>query len=234
MEDLIIEQAIAREALRLAFIQHKSFAVGLKGVQQERSISDAFEQKMSGETLVNMMSLNLLVGSGGVLSHAPKRAQAAQMMIDAFQPEGVTRLAVDSIFMMPQLGVLATVNEKAATEVFEKDCIIHLGTCIAPVGNGKEGREAVHVNGKSDKGRDIDIRVNFGEMVLIPFDLDDHARVSIDPVKGFDMGEGSGKDVERTIHGGVVGLVIDARGRPFNLTRQTPERIEKLNKWRID
>ncbi len=29
------------------------------------------------------------------------------MMIDAFLPEGVTELAVDSIFMMPQLGVLA-------------------------------------------------------------------------------------------------------------------------------
>ena len=43
LEDLLIEQAIAREALRLAFEQHKPLAVGLKGVQQERTISDAFE-----------------------------------------------------------------------------------------------------------------------------------------------------------------------------------------------
>ncbi len=90
-----------------------------------------------------MMSLDLLVGSGGVLSHAPRRHQGVMMMIDAFLPEGITRLAVDSIFMMPHLGVLAEISEKAATEVFEKDCIVYLGTCVAPVGRGKYGKTAL-------------------------------------------------------------------------------------------
>lgn len=233
LEELKIEQAIAREALRLAFIQHKLFAVGLKGIQQERSISDTFDQTSTGETLVDMMSLNMLVGSGGVLSHAPERSQAAHMMIDAFQPVGVTRLAVDSIFMMPQLGVLSMVNEKAATEVFEKDCLIHLGTCIAPVGKGKPGKEALTVTGHSSKNRDINITVEFGEMVLTPFEPEETARVRIQPARGFDMGEGHGKPVELDIHGGVVGLVIDARGRPFNLERNTPDRVEKLNRWKL-
>ena len=125
---LKIEQAIAREALRLSFKQHKEFAVDLKGVQKERTISDTFEQSGSGNTLVNLLDLDILVGSGGVLSHAPRRAQAARMLIDAFLPEGITQLAVDSIFMMPQLGVLSTVHAKAAVEVFEKDCLIYLGT----------------------------------------------------------------------------------------------------------
>ena len=51
MQDLIFEQGIAREALRLAFIQHKEFATELKGVQQQRTIADAFEQSTSGSTL---------------------------------------------------------------------------------------------------------------------------------------------------------------------------------------
>ena len=55
----------------------------------------------TGESLIEMMALDMLVGSGGVLSHAPRREQSCAMLIDAFQPEGVTRLAVDSIFMMP-------------------------------------------------------------------------------------------------------------------------------------
>ena len=147
LEELFIEQSIAREALRLSFKQHKEFAVGLKGIQKERTISDAFEQSTSGESLVNMMDLDLLVGSGGVLSHAPRREQSAKMLIDSFMPEGVTQLAVDSIFMMPQLGVLAHVDKeefkdesrKAALEVFHKDCLIRLGTCINPVGRSKPG-----------------------------------------------------------------------------------------------
>ncbi|HPQ41038.1 MAG TPA: glutamate mutase L, partial [bacterium] len=66
-ESLVIEQAIAREALRLAFVQHKSFATVLKGVQQQRTISDAFAQSGTEDTIVNLMNLDLLVGSGGVL-----------------------------------------------------------------------------------------------------------------------------------------------------------------------
>ncbi len=234
LEELHIEQAIAREALRLAFIQHKSFAVGLKGIQQERSISDTFSQKSTGETLVDMMSLNMLVGSGGALSHAPKRAQAAQMMIDAFQPEGVTRLAVDSIFMMPQLGVLATVHERAATEVFEKDCLIHLGTCVTPVGQWKPGKTAVYIRGKTNRGREIDIEVPFGELVMIELGPDESVRVHISPAKGLDMGEGHGRTVERVLYGGVVGLIVDTRGRPLELHRDTPGRVENLNRWRLD
>jgi len=118
LEDLVIEQAIAREALRLAFDQHRALAVGLKGMQTARTISDVMTQTGSGSTLVNLLDLGLLVGSGGVLSHAPRRVQGALMMIDAFLPEGLTHLAVDSIFMAPQLGVLSSVHEEAATQVF--------------------------------------------------------------------------------------------------------------------
>ena len=101
--DLQIEQALAREALRLALEQHKQLAVGLKGVQQERSVSDAFLQTASGQSLIDMSALDVIIGSGGILSHAPRRAQAMLMLIDAYEPLGITQLAVDSIFMMPHL-----------------------------------------------------------------------------------------------------------------------------------
>src|SRR4030095_11668115 len=140
LEELIIEHAISREALRLALDQHREFATELKGVQRQRAVSDTMEQKMSW-TIVNMMTLDLLVGSGGVLSHAPRRHQAAMLLLDGFYPEGVTKLAVDSIFMMPQLGVLASLHPRAALEVFHADCLIHLGASVTPSGEGKMGKE---------------------------------------------------------------------------------------------
>ncbi|MBM3307110.1 MAG: glutamate mutase L [Candidatus Eisenbacteria bacterium] len=231
LEDLKVEQAIAREALRLAFEQHKSFAVSLKGVQQERTISDAFNQSASGGTLVNMMDLDLLVGSGGVLSHAPRRQQAAMMLIDGFMPEGVTRLAVDSIFMMPQLGVLAEVHEKAATEVFEKDCLIHLGTLVAPVGATQEGKSCLRIEGTLPGGRTIADDVPFGEMRVIPLAAGESASVKLTPSRGFDVGAGPGRVVEATLTGGVVGLMLDTRGRPFKLPSDEHQRVEKLVKW---
>jgi hypothetical protein len=231
MEDLIFEQAIAKEALRLAFIQHKSFATELKGIQQQRTIADAFEQKSGGETLVNMMSLDMLIGSGGVLSHAPRRQQSAMMMIDAFLPEGVTRLAVDSIFMMPQLGVLAEVHEKAATEVFEKDCLIHLGTLIAPVGTGQEGKPCLKLEVTMPGGQAIKEDVPYGDMRVYPLGASEVAEVKVTPARGFDAGAGPGKVLERKVAGGVVGLMIDARGRPFTLPSDEQTRVAKLEKW---
>jgi len=226
LKELKLEQGIAREALRLALVQHKEMAVGLKGIQQERTISDAFEQTATGATLVNMMNLDLIVGSGGTLSHAPRRAQAALMLIDAFQPEGITRLAVDSIFMMPHLGVLSTVHEKAATEVFDKDCLIRLGSCIAPDGNAPEGREALEIK----MGEDI-ITINSGEMKLISIGEGEKVSAIIKPSKYFNMGEGRGREVEVSLRGGVVGIIIDCRGRPLELGDDEEKRQKRLNRW---
>ena len=225
LEELIIEGAIAREALRLAFDQHKQLAVELRGVQQQRTISEAFSQSETGATLVDMLSLDLMVGSGGVLSHAPRRNQAMLMMIDAFQPEGVTHLAVDSIFMMPQLGVLAQVNEAAATQVFERDCLIHLGTCIAPVGVATPGDLSVTISG------DLTETVPFGELRLYPLGVGEKARVTIQPERRLDMGAGRGQPVEAEVEGGVVGLVVDTRGRPLEVSNASTERVASLKKW---
>lgn len=233
LDELKIEQAIAREALRLSFIQHKQFAVGLKGVQKERTISDAFDQSASGETLVDMMALDLLVGSGGVLSHAPRRHQAARMLIDAFLPEGVTQLAVDSIFMMPQLGVLSTVNEKAATEVFDKDCLIHLGTCVAPVGAAKPGRKVMDIVLTLADGNKVERELNQGELFLVPAAHEDRVRAVLRPVKGLDVGAGKGQELQTELRGGVVGLIFDGRGRqPFALPEDAT-RIAKLREWSL-
>jgi uncharacterized protein (TIGR01319 family) len=238
LEELIIEQAIAREALRLSFIQHKSFAVSLKGVQQERTISDAFDQSGSGETLVDMMELDLLVGSGGVLSHAPRREQAMRMMIDAFVPEGITQLAVDSIFMMPQLGVMANIENdemaesarKAAVEVFEKDCLIRLGTCIAPAGKPKPG--AVMLTAEFDiPGEGVKtVELRTGELIVIPASYQ-AIKAKLTPAKNMTMGKDKGEALETEVFGGTVGLILDGRGRPFELSTEKAQRIENLNKW---
>jgi uncharacterized protein (TIGR01319 family) len=232
LEDLVIEQAIAREALRLAFEQHKSLAVGLKGVQTERTISDIVSQAESGASLVNLLDLGLLVGSGGVLSHAPRRVQAALMMVDAFLPEGITHLAVDSIFMAPQLGVLSSVHEAAATEVFERDCLIRLGAVVAPMGPGKAGQACVRIELTPPGTAATSHAVPFGELALLPLPETGTLRLKATPERGFDLGAGRGKAVEAEVHGGVVGLLVDTRGRrPFTLPADPAARIQRLRAW---
>ena len=238
LEELVIEQAIAREALRLSFIQHKEFAVNLKGVQKERTISDAFEQTDSGQSLVDMMDLDLIVGSGGVLSHAPRRQQSAKMLIDSFLPEGITALAVDSIFMMPQLGVMANIEKKdlsnqartAALEVFEKDCLIRLGTCIAPVGDFAGKKEILQAELEFSNGEKKEISLDHGQLVLVDADYEE-INITLSPSKGVDVGAGVNETIQTKVYGGQVGIIFDGRGRPLKLSHEPSERISDLKNW---
>ena len=232
LDELQIEQAIAREALRLALAHHASLATGLKGVQQERTISDIFEQKTSGESLIDMLQLDLIVGSGGILSHAPRRVQAMLMMVDAYEPLGVTRLSVDSIFMMPHLGVLSTVNEQAATDVFVRDCMIYLGTCVAPIGRGKDGERCADYTITFGEGRSPECgTLAFGDLRLFPLGRDDRAQIELRPAKQVDLGEGKGVSVTRDVRGGEVGLLLDGRGRPLQLPTDSQKRLAALIRW---
>ena len=221
---LQIEQAVAREALRLAFDHHKSLARGLKGGQTEAGME---LDKVTGKTTVDMLKLDMIVGSGGVLSHAPHRAQSALMMLDAYLPEGVTMLAVDSIFMMPQLGVLSTILPEAATQVFERDCLIKLGDAIAPIGTAKDGDPCVTISFKNG-GTEV---VPFGQIKVLPMADGQTDEATITPAKGFDIGAGRGKSRTVTVEGGVVGLVIDARGRPIAVPTDQTARVAKLQEW---
>lgn len=238
LEELVIEQAIAREALRLSFIQHKAFAVNLKGVQKERTISDAFEQTDSGESLVDMMELDLLVGSGGVLSHAPRREQSARMLIDSFLPEGITQLAVDSIFMMPQLGVMANIEKEdlaedartAAIEVFEKDCLIRIGTCIAPAGEAKPGSTVLTAELTMSDGKIESHTLQLGDLIMIEAPYEP-IKAKLVPGKGMDIGAGKNEPIESTIYGGVVGIILDGRGRPLKISNDAKQRISDLTEW---
>jgi hypothetical protein len=154
------------------------------------------------------------------------------MMVDAYEPFGFTEMAVDSIFMMPHLGVLSTVNEQAATDVFVRDCLIHLGTCVAPIGQGDWGERCADYTITFPSGRElVKGTLAFGEVRLFPLAVGEAATVAMTPARSVDLGAGKGVPVERRARGGVVGVVLDGRGRPLQLPTQAEERVRALKHW---
>jgi len=229
LEDLLIEHAIAREAIRLGFQHHKSLARELKGVHRERTISDVFEQEVK-ETYIDMKKINMIIGTGGLLSHTPRRQQAALILIDAFQAEGVVRLTVDSAFMMPHLGVLSTVHPRAALDVLEKDCLVRLGTAVVFSGTSEKDKIIGKVQLKTES-ETYSLDVRYGELYCIPIGLNVKANLQAKPENDFDVGAGKGKTVTATLEGGVVGVIIDGRGRPLTLPEEADERKRLLLNW---
>jgi hypothetical protein len=138
--------------------------------------------------------------------------------------------------MMPQLGVLSTVHRKASAEVFDRDCLIRLGTCIAPVGprpqeNNKNG-DIVTVDVTFSDGSEETLTAKYGEIKKVDLPVGETAQVQIDPARRYDVGEGKGREVETEVEGGVVGLILDARGRrPLYLPEDPGKRGELLMSW---
>jgi uncharacterized protein (TIGR01319 family) len=244
LEELAIEHAIAREAIRAGFTHHKTLARELKGVHRALGL-EALYQRVEEETYIKMINVDLIVGTGGLLSHAPRRVQSMAILIDAFLPEGITRIFQDSVFMMPHLGVLSTVHEQAAIEIFEHDCVLKLGTVIAPKGEVHDGEKVLELVLTKKDGEIIRRTYEADNLDIIPLAEDEEASVELKPSRNLDVGCGPGKRVETKIYGGVVGIVIDTRGRPINFPleagrkkiikwfsqlRMYPEDI--LNKWR--
>lgn len=231
LPELLLEHATAREALRLSLDHHRQLAVTLKGVQQNRTFDDALEQKMTGQPLVKTGVIDVIIGSGGVISNAPRRSQAALLLLDAFEPGGICRLYVDSIFMLPHLGVLSEVDPAIALEVFEKDCLVPLGTCVAPIGRARPGDVLARATVVLPDGTRLKAEVIGGALRVIPLAAGKPAKVVIDPARGIDFGRGPGRRVEGEAGGGVVGLILDGRGRPIILPSQPDRRRRMLLDW---
>ena len=110
--------------------------------------------------------------------------------------------------------------------MFEYDCIVKCGHCIAPVGTGKTGEPVVTV-----RGNGVNETVNFGQIKIIPLGRGEFLDLEIEPTRNFDAGFGKGKSGSMKLEGGTVGIMIDARGRPFVLPTDPAERVTKQREW---
>src|SRR6056297_512039 len=214
LKELLIEQAIAREALRISINHHHDLITALPGKESARDFLKTEEQKVKDftttESLLDMNKIGLVIGSGGVLSHAPRREQAAIMLLDSADFIGHTELAVDSIFMMPHLGVLSQHYPDIALEVLLKDCFIPLGSAISGSGEVSKKECAATVKGVVGS-KEVDDKIQAGKIAFYDLAENETAHITVTPSGKVDIGNGQGKSDKFDVTGGKSGLIIDMR-----------------------
>jgi hypothetical protein len=109
--------------------------------------------------------------------------------------------------------------------------MVDLGTCLAPIGQGKNGESCADYEVELPDGRIIKDQLKFGDLRLYPLELGKKAKVTMQPTKQVNLGAGAGVSVTREVQGGVVGLMIDGRGRPLQLPGEQAARVAALTKW---
>lgn len=213
-EETLLELAVAREALR-------TVAARARSTWRSPRISEAYR-----------LPWDMVIGAGGVFSSLPHPVYAALLLLDGLEPVGVSTLLVDVNSLTGMLGALAATNPTAAATLAEADTLVRLGTVVAVAGSGRPGETAVRVKIRSEAGQTSTVKVPFGALELVPLGPDEKASLELRPGPRFDIGLGQwGKGARAEVEGGLMGLIIDARGRPLDLAADPAARREQLQGW---
>lgn len=215
-EDLYLEHALAREALRAAY-----------AALRDETAADDFDW---------------ILAAGGVLQHAPQPGLALLAILDAVEPVGaddrpIFDVYLDSVGLLPVGGALASLDPEAAVTVVDRDLLRNtpLASVVVPRGDGRRGEVAVEVELSVVGGATERRAVRHGEIVRLPLAQGRYGRISLRPAGGVRIGGAApGETVSSEggdVAGSALGLVIDARGRPLALPEDSRQRRAALWEW---
>ena len=224
---MLLEHALARELIRETVSAQSAAAHGGEHGAMCRDGSD----QRSG---LQWMLWDLIIGAGRTLTRAPHPGHAVGMLLDALEPVGVSKLALDASGTAGLLGAVAASDPLAAVEVVEHDAFLTLGTIVAPGGRVAPGAPALQVSVRCQDGATIhaEREVRGGALCTLPLRSGQAATVELHPAPGLDLGVGRpGTSVKADVEGGVLGIVIDTRGRPLSLPEDANERRRAAREW---
>lgn len=164
-EERVIEMAIAREAIRMAKKHHlkmnfRTSQIGFldkltKNRKDLEKITEAFYlDQILEKKKFHMHDINVLIGAGGIISHAKSKEDALMIIYDGLEAQGITEIWRDKNFITPHLGKLSSINELLAIQLLENDCFEELALVIRPIAKKWKLDQKVmnfHIDGFEEK-----------------------------------------------------------------------------------
>lgn len=217
--ELLLEQAALREMLRHALAQ------ALPGWDPGKAQYQADV----------MPYLDPILISGGALTRQPRPGQILLTVLDGLEPVGISTILLDLNRAAAALGAVATVKPLAAAAALENGTLIPLGTVISPLGKGWSGEQILKMRITYDDNTTLDVEARYGELEIWPLLPGQRATLELRPSRRFDVGLGGpGRGGKVQALGGLVGLVVDGRGRPLELPEKADPRRKHLRRWLWD
>jgi len=214
-EDHAIAHAISRQALYLALQEaRRNFPLEARYIQ--KGLMPLFEPILAG---------------GGAVSDAPTPGQSLLLLLDALQPVGITSIIIDQNNLLPLLGAAAESNYLLPVQILESGAFMSLGTIVSVISSASYGTPVIRVRLTYEDGSDARAEVKFGGLEMLPLGMGQTARLTLQPLQRSDVGNGPGRSAAVQVAGGVMGVVIDARGRPLALPEDPVRRRELFKKW---
>ncbi|MFZ5909258.1 MAG: glutamate mutase L, partial [Chloroflexota bacterium] len=214
-EEYAIAQAVSRQVLYLAVrAAKKNFPPAAQFLKP--GLLPVFEPILAG---------------GGILSDSPSAGQSLLLLLDAIQPVGITSIILDQNNLLPLLGAAAEFNPLLPVQVLESDAFMSLGTVVSVICAAPHGAPVLRARLTYADGSDARVEVKFGGLETLPLGPGQTARLTLQPQHRADIGNGPGRNAAIQVTGGVIGVVLDARGRPLVLPEDAVRRRELIKKW---
>ncbi len=215
-DELVIEQAIACQAILLAV----------------RQASKSYPPELPGSLPGLLPWFEPIIASGSVLAKAPSRSQALMVILNGLQPTGVTTIALDRNNLAASLGATAGVTPLLTIQSLDAANFVNLCTVISPLGKAPPGTPILRIRLTSNDAIVSEMEVQNGDLTAISLPIGQTGTLHLTPLHRFDVGMGGlGRGGTVKVIGGMLGVVIDARGRPLRMLAEPSKRRELLNRW---
>jgi hypothetical protein len=238
-DELCIQQAAAKERLRCALVSHRQLVALLKGIHRQRNIDEVLGAyvAMGGQTMVDLLRVNQIVATGRLVAGATEPGQVAAMVIDGLQPQGLTQLLADGRNLLGHLGAIAEQDSRLAAQMLGDGWLSRLGLVVSPVPRERGGplfrrlgSRMARVRIERQDGSVIRDTVDYGTVKRVPLDDKEIARVTVWPDRRHNVGSGYG--FPHTMSGGgILGVILDGRGRPIMSPQNPARRRARLAVW---
>jgi hypothetical protein len=214
-EDLVISQAVARQALSLAMqFARRDFPRNIASIKP--NLTPLFEPILAG---------------GAALSDASRPGQGLLLLLDSLQPVGVTTVILDQNNLLPLLGAAASQNNILPVQVLESGAFLSVGTVVSPVVTTTFGAPILRGRLRYENGSEARVELKYGNLETLPLASGEAGTLTVQCLRGADVGFGPGRGGTIPVSGGALGVVFDGRGRPLDLPSDAVRRREMIKKW---
>jgi hypothetical protein len=213
VETLEIEYALAREVIRSAALSARA---SWRDVRQRGPLPPFDTILLTGSTLTN----------------APNMGWAALVALDALLPLGMTRLVADPYGLAASLGAIADISPRAVVQVLDTGAFLDLATVISISGRARVGEIVLRGSLKPEGASQAEtFEVTYGSMITLPLKYGVQADLILQP-RHVEVESAQGKKLRKLkITGGELGLIIDARGRPWRFPQEADLRRKLIRQW---
>lgn len=216
-EELALEQAIARQVLHLAI----------------KSVMKDFPAQAKRPAAGLLPYFEPIVAGGSVITQAPTPGQSLLLLLDAIQPFGITTILLDQNNIIPAMGAAAGRLPILPVQVLESMAFRYLATVVTPYVQTHLGTPVLRARLVHPNGSETRLEVKQGMLDVMPLSPGQVGRLYLQPLHGADIGLGPGRTRAEgfPVAGSVLGVVIDARGRPLRFPADQVRRREIIKKW---